>query len=408
MTKLIFPILALLCLVACEKNEVSEPQTINTQTELTAVLQQIYEESEAPGFALSIVKEDSLLYQHAFGYADTEAGIPYTNQTVQPLGSVSKTFVAAALVRAIDLGYFTLDTDINELLPFSVQNPHFPDAAIQVRDLVTHTSGLLDDFEYYVQRYYVFPGEDVTGSGAQILLNDFGLSQRQEVPLATFLSAYYGLGGADYAVSHFAQAEPGTQWTYSNLATSLTALLIESATQQDFSTFVQMHVLQPLQMAQSTYEKQDVPESQLAQLYWASGIPLPQYGNDSYPDGSLHSSNADMARYLQNMMLGAKGETEILFSKDQYAMLFDPLLEPGMLPFGFGDNHGVFWFLDGDIITHDGSDPGLVSHLQFDRSGETGFVLLANMDVTQEDQEAVWNTFFNKVKQAVEAFLEAN
>ena len=92
----------------------SSPNAPNTPAELTASLEQILDATEVPGFAVSVVHNDAVVYQEAFGYADLDQRIAYTNTTVQHIASISKTFVGAAVVKAIEQGYFSLDTDIND------------------------------------------------------------------------------------------------------------------------------------------------------------------------------------------------------------------------------------------------------------------------------------------------------
>ena len=74
-------------------------------------LTKIYKESNFPGFSISIIKGDSTLYTKSYGYANKSKKTPYTLETIQPIGSVSKTFIALALMKSIELGYFTLETN---------------------------------------------------------------------------------------------------------------------------------------------------------------------------------------------------------------------------------------------------------------------------------------------------------
>lgn len=396
-------------LVACDKksNE-NNPITVNTPEELTAALQEVYEGSEAPGFSVSIVKNDAVIYQNTFGKANIATEQPYTMQSVQPIGSISKTFVAAAIVKAIEQGHFDLETDINDVLPVDVINPNQPDATIKVKHLVTHTSSLGDNIEAYFAAYSIVPGEDLSTTGSQLLQQGFGLEQRAQMPLGEFLAEYYLEDGDWYSTDNFVDAVPGSQWGYSNIATSLAAYLVEAATGTPFSEYVLTNVLQPLGMSNSSYDFADFDQGQLAKLYWDKNTPLPLYTNDSYPDGSLMTNNEDMTKYLIDMMKGARGESTTLFSKESYQLLFEPILADGVLPSVFGDNQAVFWFTSGNLIKHDGSDPGVTTHLQFDKAENTGYVLLTNMDASSDDHEQNWAAFFAKVQQHLDAFVQSN
>lgn len=112
-------------------------------------LEQIYRKSDFPGFAVSIIRNDSVLFAKGYGFADIKAKMPYTTTTIQPIASVSKTFIGLALVKALELGYFDLTTDINKILPFQISNPYYPQDTIRVIDLATHTSGLVDNDSIY-------------------------------------------------------------------------------------------------------------------------------------------------------------------------------------------------------------------------------------------------------------------
>lgn len=406
-------LLSILVLIACDKDDDAVPTPpqqpdISTPAELTAALTNIYNNTTAPGFAVSVVKNDVLLYQQAFGQADIDNNKAYTNQTTQPIGSISKTFVAAAVVKAIEQGYFTLDTDINDILPVEITNPKQPDAIIRVRHLVTHTSGLLDNDEVYLQAYHILPGEDMSSSGAQLLQDAFGMQQRETFPLEDFLAEYYLEDGDIYSMDNFAATAPGSAWNYSNIATSLAAYLVETATETPFKAYVNFNILQPLGMNQTAYNAGDLNQSRLAKLYWDKNTPLPNYFNESYPDGSLVTSNEELALFLMDMMKGAKGQPSTLFSTTGYELLFDALLADGQVPAGLADNQGVFWFLAGNYIKHDGSDPGTTCNLQFDKDGESGYLLLTNMDASTTDHTNAYFDLAQQVNDAIMAFTQAN
>ena len=408
----IIGIILFLIILSCEKDDNLTPDpnpgTISTPAELTAALADIYDGSDAPGFAVSVIENGALLYQQSFGQANLEDSKVYTNQTTQPIGSISKTFVAAAIVKAIEQGHFTLETDINDILPVEVKNPKQPNAVIQVKHLVTHTSGLLDNDEAYIQAYHVLLGEDLSTEGAQLLTNGFGVQQREPIPLEEFLAEYYLDDGSLYRMDNFASTAPGSTWNYSNIATSLAAYLVEAATGTPFKAYVTTHILQPLGMTQTAYDVADLNPANAAKLYWDKSTPLPRYANDSYPDGSIHTCNEDLAKYLMDMMKGAKGQSATLFSKQAYAMLFDALLPDGKIPAGVGENQGVFWFLEDNLIRHDGSDPGTTCNLIIDKTSDSGYLLMTNMDASTDEHGDAYFQLAGKINNAIAEFILNN
>ena len=383
------------------------PITITTPAELSAAMEEIIQNTEVPGFAVTVVKNNTILYQNAFGYADIESQRPYTNQTIQHIASVSKTFAGAAVVKAIEQGYFTLETDINDLLPVELINPKQAHATIKVKHLVTHTSGLLDNIETYLPgNYYILPGENVTSLAAQQLINSLGIQQREGRTLEEFLADYFLEDGELYSPDNFAYTAPGTTWSYSNVATGLMAYLIETVTEQSFDDYVKVHVLQPLEMNSSTYDITEVDQAQLAKCYLDKDHAFPLYANDSYVEGNMFTNNVDLGRYLLNMVQGARGDSDVLFSKSGYDLLFEDHLDSGIVPSDFAENHGIFWIKNGNIIQHGGNDFGVSTYLQVDPSGDSGYSLVTNMDATFDYTE--YNRVAQLVSEAIGQFVDAN
>lgn len=70
-----------------------------------------------------------------------------------------------------------------------------------------------------------------------------------------------------------------------------------------------------LSMTKTAYDLADLNPANAAKLYWDDSTPLPNYANDSYPDGSINTCNEDLAKYLLDMMKGAKGSQPPCFQK---------------------------------------------------------------------------------------------
>ena len=106
------------------------------------------------GYATATVNQDSILQINTFGYADKEKKLTYSENTIQPIGSVSKTFIGIALMIAKEKGLIDLDADINTYLDFKIINAYIKTKNfITLRHLATHTSGIIDDEEIYQNSY---------------------------------------------------------------------------------------------------------------------------------------------------------------------------------------------------------------------------------------------------------------
>lgn len=408
--KLIFAIFLLVIVSssACKKDDdATKPQSANRVEELTSNLENILGTTEVPGFALSIVENESIVYQQSFGYADLDAHKPYTNQTVQNMASVSKTFVGAAVIKAIQQGYFTIDTDINELLPVEIRNPKQPNAIIRVKHLVTHTSGLLDNMGVYLsENYAILPGEDMETVGAKMLNSQLGIRQGDVIPLEDFLAAYFLEEGDLFSLENFGNTIPGNTWSYSNLATGLMSFIIENVSGMPFDEYVKVNIFQPLDMNNSTYNIDQVNHTLLAKAYFDKKIPFPLYANHSYAEGGMYANNLDMGNYLLDMIKGYHGNSSKLFPKDGYELLFTKQLEDGIVPHGFADNHGIFWIHSGDKIIHGGNSFGISTYIEIDKKGNTGYTLMTNLDATFDQSK--FALVGSRIDEAVQFFLSRN
>ncbi len=330
--------------------------------ELNKELTGILRSSSLPGFAVSISKNDSVVFLQGFGYADRQAKTAYSTQTIQPVGSVSKTVIGLAVMKAIELDYFTLEANINSILPFKVVNPRYPGKAITIRHLVTHTSSLVDD--------------EVVYSGT------YNLGKKPFIPLGIFLTEYYTPSGKFYKAANFDTAAIGTVYHYSNIAAALAAYLIEVKAGMGFDAFTEKYIFKPLGMNDTHWFYNEAKSRQYATLYQVNKPESPleetllnrdgsikTYSSVTYPDGSLKTSVSDLTKYMLAMMKGYFGQGSIV-SKESFALLFAPQFTAANMPAGMDKkevNRAVFWaYTPKGIIRHTGSDPGLMAFVSFD------------------------------------------
>nr|WP_299214354.1 serine hydrolase domain-containing protein [uncultured Allomuricauda sp.] len=386
-----------------------EPTGLQTTAELATYFESILDSQQVPGFAISIAANNGIVYQEAFGYENIQAQKDFTNETVINIASVSKTFVAAATAKSIEQGYLTMDTPINDILPVEIVNLENPDAIIRVRHLVTHTSGIVDDPNTYLEaNYFVLPNQDLGTTGANILTDGLNLDVSEPIDLDDYLSEYFIEGGALYGSSNFIDADPGQVWSYSNVATALMGLVIEVATDMDFAEYVKAYVLQPLQMNASTFDVLEVDQQVQAVPYLDNNTPLPFYGNHGYPEGSIHTTNLDLGRYLLDMTMGVKGQSSTLFGSAYYELLFTEQLPVGKVPSSFADNHGMYWYNQSGSWIHGGNSLGVSSHLEIKEDGSSGFFIISNMDGTFSENEPKWEAVKTLLVQGIEEFISNN
>ncbi|MEO6670618.1 MAG: serine hydrolase domain-containing protein [Ferruginibacter sp.] len=358
---------------------------------LNDFLQSVQAGSKLPGFAVAIVKEDQVIFSGGYGLADKARKTPYTIQTIQPVGSVSKTVIALAVMQCIDKGYFTLETPINDILPFKVVNPFFPTAVIKIKDLATHTSGLIDNETMYARAY--------------------NIGRKPAVELKDFMKGYYAEGGAYYDKANFGNAEPGKKYSYSNVAAALAAYIVEIKSKMSFDKYTNDNIFTPLKMTDTHWFYDDARSSKYATLYQVDrhddafdksilnpDRSLKAYSLATYPDGSLKTSVSDLTKYLIEMIKGYSGKSNII-SKKSFDALFQKQFTPATMPSAMDPrepNRAVFWSYNRrGKIAHSGSDPGLAAFISFDPVTKVGRVLLMNTDLDGKDNIVTIEAFVN-------------
>jgi CubicO group peptidase (beta-lactamase class C family) len=368
--------------------------TQKNEQKLDKQLKKIQRQSNLPGFAIAIIKNDSVLFSKGYGYANTAQKIIYTPNHIQPLGSVSKTFIGLALLKAIELGYFTLETNINELLPFAVNNPNHPNDNIKLIHLATHTAGLVDDDTSY--------------------MNTYSVSEKPKMLLGDFLKAYYVPSGQFYKPTNFANTKPGTNYAYSNIASALAAYIIEVKSGLSFDAFTEKYIFSPLGMTSTHWFYNKNFAAQYATLYEVNKqtIPLYQqvlnadgsakiYSCITYPDGSLKSSVVDLTKYAKAMLKGYNGEDGII-SKASFATLFKKQFDSITMPTNMDTkelNRAIFWaYTKSGIIRHTGSDIGVFSFISINPKTTIARVFTLNTELEGEDNTKSVNSFLAIVK----------
>lgn len=329
------------------------------------------------GAGAAIIVDHEIVWSQGYGLADRASGRAFTTDTVMNIGSISKTVLGAAMMRAVASGVLSLDADINTYLPFRVVNPHQPSATITLRHLATHTSGITDRWAAYAGTYH-YGGDSPE-------------------PLGTFLERYLVPGGTLYAAENFVQAAPGRRREYSNIGAGLAGYIVERATGVPLNVYTREHIFTPLGMTRTGWFLSEIDRANHSTLYVAQNgltIPIPLYGGTTYPDGGVRTSVADLAKFFAALLHGGTHRGVRILdaeaAKQMVRFQFTDANRPENLPASAG-NSGLFWRtkFNGRRVGHGGSDPGLHTEMLADLGHEIGVVLFVNTSLSGDEQEAV-------------------
>lgn len=286
-------------------------------TELDERIQAIGEIGLIKGFGLSIFSEGEVYFSKGYGYADTDKQLPYTPETLQNIGSVSKTLIGISLLKAQELGLLNLDDPTSDYLDFGVENPYFPGEPITIRQLATHTSTIKDTDLYDQKAYYLLDADD---KDAPTLVNQSEVFHvyGEQASMQEYLTYFLSPEGKWYSKKNFLKKKAGTKYEYSNVGAALAAYVIEKATNISYQEFTRKHILSPLGMNASGWSYDDIEEANHSILYNENHLAYPKYALVTYPDGGLITNHQDLSIYLMELMKAYEGSGTLL-EKESYA-----------------------------------------------------------------------------------------
>jgi len=188
------------------------PSLVGLTASLQAQLASAVRRLHLPGVQATVLLADGESWSGAAGIADAATGRRMTTADVFDVGSVTKTFVAADVMRLVEAGSLGLDDPLSRWLPA------FPDAAhITVRELLSHTSGIADYF------------------ANEKLLARLGTAPSRTWSAAALLT-YVG----------HAAFPPGKGWRYSNTNYLLLGQIVEAVTGRPLAADLAARFLAPL------------------------------------------------------------------------------------------------------------------------------------------------------------------
>jgi D-alanyl-D-alanine carboxypeptidase len=136
------PIGAIALCVAAVASVAARTLSPQSLEEATAIVDAEMKEQGIPGAALVVMKGDEIILARGFGVEDVAREDRVTENSVFAIGSMTKQFVAAAILQLAEAGKLTLDDPVARYLP---EFAHLP-AQLKIRHLLTHTSGMRDEF----------------------------------------------------------------------------------------------------------------------------------------------------------------------------------------------------------------------------------------------------------------------
>lgn len=241
------------------------------------------------------VRDGDQVWSGAAGVADVTTGRPVSAGMRHRVGSITKSFTAAAVLQQVESGHIGLDAPIGRYLPKLV--PAERGASITVRMLLNHTSGLAEYLPYAYPSLKAYPALADTGPQS---LDDHRLTRFDPVELIE-------MGVTAPAVG----APGGTPGVYSNTNYLLLTHLLEQATGTTAERYITRNVIERAGLRDTGLPAGphvSGPHSQLYEAWFGMIDPPRDYSvyDMSWvgPSASLISTVSDLNRFYGRLLAG--------------------------------------------------------------------------------------------------------
>jgi CubicO group peptidase (beta-lactamase class C family) len=304
-------------------------------------ISKLQEDEEFSG-AILVTKDGLSILNETIGDANKSFEIPNNINTKFNIASVGKVFTSLAIVQLADQGKLSYDDAISKYVPADWLDPAVCEK-IQIKHLLTHTSGLGD---YFKDAY-----------------------MQCEVQFFRDIVDYKSLIADDTL-----KFEPGTNFSYSNTGFILLGVIIESITNESYFSYLRKNIFEPAGMENTDGFDKDYPVNNRATGY------TKVYENDEVkwnnhqftrilrgsPSGGIYSTTQDILKFANAI------NSNKLISPDSYEILMEgrPELNASFHSYGFFVSQGVV----GRVASHKGDGRGM--NCQFRLYLDSGYTVI--------------------------------
>lgn len=296
----------------------------------------------APGISVAVMRKGRIVFTKGYGFENLETMTPVTAETVFRIGSITKMFTAAAVLRLKEEGRLSVDDPLSKYISeLAAAGP------LTLRMLLTQTSGLHD------YTHTAAFGEEERNRHTTKQMIDYIASMK---PLTDFAA--------------------GSKWAYSNSNYYVLGAIVERVSGASLGQYLEANIIAPAGVTSTVVDQEDDVVPHRASGYVRVEGKPGHYRNAEFFSldnaggaGALRSTAADLARWQQALFAGriisltslAAMTTPGRLNDGAVAIRADAPISLGPPSYGFGLELGT---LDGkQTIGHGGSVPGFTSYL---------------------------------------------
>ena len=346
--------LIFLGLISCKES----PKMTDKFAKIDGLLQQYVQQKKnnCVGITVAIVSEKNVVYHKGFGVTNLETQAPVQSYHNFHVASISKTFVATAVMQLAEQGKLKLNDPLVKHLPYcSLKGADFQ--RITIKQMLNHSSGFPDTDDYEWEK----------------AVSDDGAAER-----------YVRSLGNEKML-----CPPETAFHYSNIAYDVLGDLIAKISGVSFEKYVKDSILTPLEMTESSFFYPEIKQNLRTTPY--VGVPatlskIYPYNRMHAPSSTLNTSALELANWaIANLNNGVFKDKKIL-SPANHALMFTPTFKTDR----DGEEIGLSWFLRTiksiKHVEHFGGDTGYGSVLSLLPEKKMGIIVLFNSEEVEHGE----------------------
>ena len=360
--------------VAQEPDKDPWPKTVE---DFRTAVQNVLSETGVPGAGLALVRMSGVEWAGGVGLADRENNTPVTADTHFRAGSISKSFIASAIVQMYLDDEIDLDTPVSEIASeIRIDNAWEPAHPVRVIHLLQHTAGF-DDMHFNEM---------------------YNLTDPPDMPLERVL--------AINPSSRVVRWQPGTRMSYSNPGYAIAGYLIEKVTGEKYEDRIAEKIFKPAGMPTSSFVLTREDEAILAKGYRdRTGPPVPYTQIYLRPAGNLHTSALELGRWVHLLLNWGETEQDLVIDPEYLSNMEHPRTTVASfagLRNGYGSGIASSEVEGFPMLGHGGGIEGFASLYGYSISRDVGYVILLNSTHSPEAMRRIAKLAVRYLKADVE------
>ena len=332
--------LLLLAAAACKKNPGTTPTPTSLVVFADSVFQRAVDSSEIAGASVLVHQNGKTLLDKQYGFASLELQAPVPEDGIFEIGSVTKQFTAAAILKLASEEKLSLGDDFTKYVTMDTGGRD-----ISISKLLDHTSGIPSYTE--IPEFW-----------------DLSIESHPRDSLLRLVE------GRDFLF------EPGERMIYNNTAYFLLGLIIEKVSGQDYEAYLEEVFFKPLGMAHTSYcsVEEVVPGKVYGYNFTEDGLKQKAYLDHTWPyaAGSLCSTVGDLLKWMKALHEGK------VLGPEAYTQLISPGTLSSGAPLRYAKGLSVFDQFGNRYIGHGGGINGFLSNARYYPESDLYIICLVN------------------------------